>query len=292
VRRSKRLLRLAAALLGVSLIAAACDPNPATEEAYELGSNGGDPVIIVAGTFSPAIANEAFLGNAIEATGHTHCVFELKGDDNLGNLPGTQPIELSAGALALFVEDVLVWSGETQADLVGHSQGALAARYYIKNFGGAAKVDTFVSLAGPNEGTDVIGLITFLTGPLLAPFGVGCETIWPCVQMEEGSTFLTDLNAGDMTPGPVDYYAFYTDNDELVWYWGSGPFGIPVVKFDNAELGPRATNVQVDDMCPFRVVGHVGMIIDPVPIHMTLDALADRPIDVPFLTCLLPPVVI
>ena len=88
------------------------------------------------------------------------------------------------------------------------------------------------------------------------------------------------------------YFAFYTNNDELVWYWDEGPFGIPIVKFDNAELGPGATNIELGEMCPFRWVGHVGMIADPVPIEMTLDALAGNPISVPYLLCWLPPVVL
>lgn len=287
-----RTLRWAIGCFALALTTTACDPNPTPEEACTTGSQGGNPVIIVAGTFSPAIANELFLGNSLQAAGFTTCVFELKGDDNVGNLPGTMPIELSAGALAYFVDDVLAWSGASQVDLVGHSQGALVARSYIKSFAGETKVDKLISLAGPNKGTDVGPLVSYLAAPVLVPFGLSCESIWPCLQMQQGSTFITGINAGDMTPGAVDYYAFYTDNDAFVWYWGSGPFGIPVVKHDNAELGSGATNVQIDDMCPFRVVGHVGMIMDPVPIHMTIDALSGDPIDVPLLTCLLPPVVI
>jgi hypothetical protein len=34
------------------------------------------------------------------------------------------------------------------------------------------------------------------------------------------------------------------------------------------------------------------MIADPVPIEMTLDALAGNPISVPYLLCWLPPVVL
>jgi hypothetical protein len=219
-------------------------------------------------------------------------VLELKGDENLGGLPGTMPIEISAVALKLFVEDVLAWSGATQVDLVGHSQGALAARAYIKNYGGQATVDKMVSLSGPNSGTEFIPLLEFFTGPILAPFGLTCESFSPCVQMQQGSEFITGLNDGGMTPGDVDYYAFYTNNDELVWYWGTGIFGWPVIKYDNAELGPNATNIEIGQMCPLRIVGHLGMIIDPVPIHMTLDALAGRSIKVPLLTCLLPPVII
>ncbi|NND66856.1 MAG: lipase [Halioglobus sp.] len=278
------------ALLTGALLLAGCNPNPTPEEACAPGPNGGNPVIIVAGTFSPAIANELFLGNSLQAAGFTHCVFELKGSDNFGNLPGTMPIDISAVALSLFVDEVLEWAGATEVDLVGHSQGALAARAYVKSWGGAPKVDKLVSLAGPNDGTDVVPLVDFLTLPLLAPFGVTCDGVWPCVQMRRGSDFLTDLNSGGMTPAGVDYYAFYTNNDELVWYWGEGLFGLPVIKFDNATLGPGATNIEIGEMCPLRIVGHLGMILDPVPIHMTIDALRGDPVDVPLALCLLPPV--
>lgn len=280
------------AMLVSALLLAGCNPNPTPEEACTLGPNGGNPVIIVAGTFSPAIANELFLGNSLQAAGFTSCVFELKGSKKFGNLPGTMPIDVSAAALGLFADEVLEWAGETKVDLVGHSQGALVARAYVKTWGGDGKVGTLVSLAGPNKGTGVTPLVDFLVGPLLAPFGLTCDDVWPCIQMQEASEFITNLNSGGLTPGDVDYYAFYTNNDELVWYWGEGPFGIPVLKFDNAELGPGATNKEIGQMCPLRIVGHLGMIVDPVPIHMTIDALRGDPVSVPLPLCLLPPVVI
>ncbi len=71
---------------------------------------------------------------------------------------------------------------------------------------------------------------------------------------------------------------------------GTGPLGLPEIKFDNAELGDGATNVQVDDECPLRFVSHGGMIVDPVVFEMVDDALAGRTIDVPVATCLLPPI--
>ena len=282
---------IVAALLSMLLVSG-CKENPTAEQACTVGANGGNPVIIVAGTFSPEIANQLFLGNSLHAAGFTHCVLELKGDESLGDLPGTMPVEISAVALKLFVDDVLDWSGASQVDLVGHSQGALAARAYIRNYGGAASVDKMISLAGPNAGTEFIPLLEFFTGPILAPFGITCESLSPCVQMQLDSDFINGLNAGGMTPGDVDYYAFYTNNDELVWYWGTNFFGFPVIKHDNAKLGPNATNIEIGQMCPLRIVGHLGMIVDPVPIHMTLDALAGRSIKVPLMTCLLPPLVI
>ena len=272
------------------VLSAGCDPNPKPEDVCTLGYNGGDPVIIVAGTFSPQIANELFLGNGLEAAGYTHCVYELRGDNSFGNLPGSAPIEVSALALAGFVGDVLDWAGETKVDLIGHSQGALVARQYVKFYGGQASVDALISLAGPNRGTESVAVIELFLGPILAPFGVTCDDVAPCNQMRLDSDLVTTLNAGDATPGSVDYYAFYTDNDALVWYWGTNIFGFPVIKYDNAELEDGATNVQIDDECPARYVSHLGMILDPVVLHMVKDALAGDPIDVPLLTCLLPPV--
>lgn len=278
-------------LIAAAMFLAACKPNPTPDTACTMGSNGGDPVIIVAGTFSPAIANEIALGNALHSAGHTHCVFELKGDEDFADLPGTIHIDVSAAALKLFVDDVLEWAGTSKVDLVGHSQGALAARAYIKKFGGDETVGTMVSLAGPNQGTEFTALLAF-ADPLLAPIGVTCERLTTCTQMTLDSDYVTDLNGSDMTPGDVDYYAFYTNNDQLVWYWGKGLLGFPKIKYDNAELGAGATNVELGEQCPLRIVGHLGMILDPVPIHMTLDALAGRTIDVPTAVCLLPPVVL
>ncbi|MGB9339260.1 MAG: hypothetical protein WCB63_08485 [Polyangiales bacterium] len=281
-------------VLSVGLTSCNRPPPPIPAPAHcTVGSNGEAPVIIVAGTFSPEIANELFLGVRLDQAGYTHCVFELEGDPAVGNLPGTASIDVSAAALGDFVDSVLAWSGANgavQVDLVGHSQGALVARHYIKFGDGESKVKTMVSLSGPNEGTEVAGLVELFLEPVLAPYGVTCEGVAPCEEMQLGSSLISDLNDGDDTPGNTNYYAFYTDNDLLVWYWGTGPLGLPVIKFDNAELGDGATNVQVDEECPLRFVSHGGMIVDPVVFEMVDDALAGRTIDVPIATCLLPPI--
>jgi triacylglycerol lipase len=39
-------------------------------------------------------------------------------------------------------------------NLIGHSLGALACRYYLKRLGGAERVRRFVSLGGPHAGTN------------------------------------------------------------------------------------------------------------------------------------------
>ena len=276
---------LVSSLLLIAVLSG-CKLNPTPAEACVTGPNGANPVIIVGGTF---VANELLLGSAIEAEGYTYCVLELKGAATLGETPGTFTLVISALALKVFADEVLTWSGATQVDLVGHSQGVLAARSYVKNYGGQATVGKLISLAGPNTGADPTSLSDFFTELVLTPYDVTCEGVVSCVQMQQDSEFITGLNTGGMTPGNVEYYAFYTKNDEVVWYEGEGASGLPEIKHDNAELGSGATNIELGEMCPFRIVGHVGMITDPVAIHMTLDALAGDPIAVPPLMCFLAP---
>ena len=67
-------------------------------------------------------------------------------------------------------------------------------RYFVKNLGGAAKVDDLIGLSPSNHGTDVSG-----TGGADSGFCLACR------QQAAGSAFLTELNAGDETPGDVDY---------------------------------------------------------------------------------------
>jgi triacylglycerol esterase/lipase EstA (alpha/beta hydrolase family) len=103
----------------------------------------------------------------------------------------------TAGAIANKVNHILSTTGKTKVDLVTHSMGSLSSRYYLKNLGGTAKVDDFVSLAGPNHGTS--------DAALSAP-GVGCSnTPVSCNEMKYNSSFLTALNSGDETPGAVHY---------------------------------------------------------------------------------------
>lgn len=245
MRRSRRFLftLVATALLATSLVVA----TPGTA-----GAAPADPVIIVAGTFSPAFANEP-LAARLRADGYRTYIFELPG-------LGTGDINASAAALNRFADGVRSQTGASKVDLVGHSQGGLVARAYVKYHGGAAEVDSLVSLGTPHYGTYVANLVNFLG------FG-SCVGVVACQQMTTGSAFLNGLNAGDDTIGNVRYTNIYTNYDELVR---------PVT---NATMNDGATNVRVQTRCWARVVGHLGLIIDGTVYSGVRQALQGRSVN-------------
>jgi triacylglycerol esterase/lipase EstA (alpha/beta hydrolase family) len=98
------------------------------------------------------------------------------------------------------VEKLLSSTGASKVDIVAHSMGSLNSRWYIKFVGGESKVDEWVSLGGPNHGTTAAG----------ACFSVSC------VEMRPNSTFLNELNAGDETPGAVNYGTWWSPCDEFI----------------------------------------------------------------------------
>src|ERR1700742_229916 len=176
------LVVLAALLLPPTASAAACK---------------GEPVVLVHGTFGDA-SNWAYVAPQLQHAGY--CTFAL----NYGN-HATGDIPTSAQQLKTFVDGVLAQTGASKVDIVGHSQGGMMPRYYIKYLGGADKVDDLIGLAPSNHGT---------TLPLANPNDqLTCPA---CAQQAAGSPFITALNAGDETPGSVDYTVIESTHDEVV----------------------------------------------------------------------------
>ncbi|HET8815244.1 MAG TPA: alpha/beta fold hydrolase [Solirubrobacterales bacterium] len=99
------------------------------------------------------------------------------------------------------VEKLLASTGAEKVDILAHSMGSLNSRWYLKFVAGAQeKVDDWVSFGGPNHGTSAANLCFSTT----------------CVEMRIGSKFLTELNAGDETPGAVNYGTWWSPCDEFI----------------------------------------------------------------------------
>jgi triacylglycerol lipase len=126
------------------------------------------------------------------------------------------------------VEQLLKNTGASKVDIVAHSMGSLNSRWYVKFVsGGQEKVDDWVSLGGPNHGTEAAFL---------------CFTV-SCVEMRPGSTFLKELNAGDETPGEVNYGTWWSPCDEFI-----NP--------DESVILSGATNTKT------ACIGHLSLLTD------------------------------
>lgn len=112
----------------------------------------------------------------------------------------SQSNKIDAEEVKSRVETLLKNTGATKVDIIAHSMGSLNSRWYIKFLGGETKVDDWVSLGGPNHGTETAN----------ACFSTSC------VEMRVGSKFLSELNAGDETPGTVNYGTWWSPCDEFI----------------------------------------------------------------------------
>lgn len=220
------------------------------------------PVVLVHGTFGNSVDNWLTLAPYLESRGY--CVFSL----DYGQLPGVPvfnglgPIDKSAGQLSAFVDKVLAATGAAKADLVGHSQGGMMPRYYLKFLGGAAKVNALVGVAPDSHGTTLSGLTHLL------PYFPGASDLLSAAtpglaDQIAGSAFLTRLNAGGDTVPGVHYTVIATQYDEVATPWRTQYLS-----------GSDVRNVLLQDLCPLDLSEHVAIgTTDRIAFHEVANAL-------------------
>jgi triacylglycerol esterase/lipase EstA (alpha/beta hydrolase family) len=219
-------------------------------------------VVLVHGTLGNSVDNWLGLAPYLKVRGY--CVFSL----DYGQLEGVPffhglgPVEKSAGQLKDFVDKVLAATGAAETDVVGHSQGGMMPRYYLKFLGGAAKVNALVGVAPSNHGTDLNGFTRLL------PYFPGAADLLSkntpaLADQVTGSAFLTKLNAGGDTVPGVRYTVIATRYDEVVTPWRS-----------QYLTGPDVRNVLLQDLCPVDLSEHVAVgLLDRVAFHEVANAL-------------------
>ena len=242
-------------------------PIPAPAAAVELSPPGANdwtcrpsrqhpsPVVLVPGTFESMLKNWSTLSPYLKARGY--CVFALDYGTTNG-VPATGPIGKSAEELAVFVQRVRTATGARQVDIVGHSQGGMMPRHYLRFLGGAPKVHHLVGIAPSNHGTQMP-----LGPPPEFPTGAVCQA---CLDQQAGSPFLTRLNeGGDLVSGP-SYTVIATIYDEVVTPYQSQFLAGPA---------KRVTNRVIQDVCPLDPIEHDQAPNDPV-VHQLVGAALDR----------------
>ncbi|MFI9504436.1 esterase/lipase family protein [Nocardia sp. NPDC052566] len=241
------------------------------------------PVVLVHGTWASAFGAYSYMSPQLAKAGY--CVFTF----NYGraNTPGAglvQPtigatgyIEDSAKQLAVFVDRVLGATGAGQVDMIGHSQGGVVARQFLKFDGGANpdnpeanKVKKLITYGATNHGTTLSGL-----GSLLGVFKntLGVDLAAPTetlighagIQQLIGSPVLTRLNEGGDTMPGVDYTIVADRYDEV-----SSPFTRTYL-----TAGPGATvdDVLLQDGCSLDTSDHNSMLYSPRAVSLALRAL-------------------
>ncbi len=157
------------------------------------GASAQDPILFVHGYVESASLWNTMIGR-FEKDGYS------KSSLSAYSYNTSQSNKIDAEEVKTKVEALLKTTGATKVDVIAHSMGSLNSRWYIKFLGGEAKVDDWVSLGGPNHGTET------------ANFCFSAS----CVEMRVGSTFLKELNATDETPGAVSYGTWWSPCDEII----------------------------------------------------------------------------
>ena len=137
---------------------------------------------------------------------------------------------VSATEIGQQVDAILAATGASRVDIIAFSIGSVSSRYYLKNLAGSGKIDAWVSLAGPNHGTDAVEINN-------------C-TFTPCREIAPGSAFITALNDGDETPGLARYGTWRSPCDTTI-----NP--------DESVILNGANNNQT------ACIGHLQMLTDP-----------------------------
>jgi hypothetical protein len=223
------------------------------------------PVVLVHGTFANRFVN--FIRIAPDLESHGYCTWALNYGCTTNRFScGRGPIQHSARELRDFIEEVRARTGAAKVSIVGHSQGGLMPRYYIKFLHGEHNVVDMVSLSASNHGTD---------NPL-APFSVDCTA---CRQQHPYRGAFTEMvNRGDETPGPIAYTQIQTRFDEtIVPYHSAYLADDPDNEYHGPRTrrlnGPRTTNYCLQDRYPADFSEHNTIAGDPNALSVIRAAL-------------------
>jgi triacylglycerol lipase len=111
---------------------------------------------------------------------------------------GEAPLNVLAQQVVDYVDATI---GEEQPfDLVGFSMGGIVSRYYVQRLGGINRVQRFVTISSPHNGT-VVAYASKLPG---------------CVQMRPNSLFLQDLNRDIQMLEKLNFTSIWTPYDLMI----------------------------------------------------------------------------
>ncbi len=130
-------------------------------------------------------------------------------------------------------------------DLVGFSMGGLVSRYYVQRLGGIERVQRFITISSPHNGT------------WTAYFYLTPGTI----QMQPNSSFLQDLNQDVTILDQINFTSIWT------------PFDAMIIPASSSQL-------PVGEEVKLNVPLHAGMVKDPKSLSVVAQVL-EAPVQKP-----------
>ena len=166
----------------------------------------------------------------------------------------------SAAQVGAYIDAVLAVTGAEKVIVIGHSQGGVIARYWMRHGGGADKMKHLICLGSPNHGTTQGGIIS----PLIAS-RVGANVMQYVIDAYFGpagaqqladSPIIHSLNEGGELEEGVTYTNIATKSDTVVV-----PPETCFLAPDEVKDG-TVRNIYVQDFDRRAVVLHHDMPVD------------------------------
>ncbi|WP_370063882.1 alpha/beta fold hydrolase [Mycobacterium sp. MAA66] len=229
------------------------------------------PIILINATATTQDFDWSVGAPVLADAGYKVYTFNYGNNTSDPNFPiqATADITKSGEQLSAEVNMVLAQTGASQVILIGHSQGGgILPEYYINDLGGASKVSQLIGIAPSNHGTNLDGITSLLSIPILGTLIKGLVNqggaAW--LQQAMGSSLVQQVYGnGDTRPGVI-YDTIASTNDEVV---------TPYTQ--QALSGPNVTNVVVQNQDPGFGGGHLDIAINYGVWQDILGMLADNP---------------
>ncbi len=216
----------------------------------------------------------------IHGTGDTNGIWQnlavdLRGDGWAVFAPefgrrATDRVEESAEQIGAYIDAVRQVTGARQVVLVGHSQGGILARYWMRILDGAPKVRHLVTLGSPNNGTTMGGMLSGMTNTKIGESMItSAISSWfgpSGFQLITGHPLLDEINCDGPVEEGVGYTNIATRFDTIIQ-----PLETCFLESDDPDAD--ITNIVVQDLEPKSRVLHVDLPGDARVRQIVRDAL-------------------
>ncbi len=157
---------------------------------------------------------------------------------NLTPNNGDVGLDILAQQVADYIDKT--FPADQAIDLVGFSMGGIISRYYVQRLGGIKRVQRFITIASPHNGT--------WTAYLRLNAG--------CYQMRCGSAFLEDLNQNVKMLDSINFTSIWTPMDLMI-------------------VPSRSSQLPVGRDIILQVPGHAWMVSDSRSLRAIAQTLAE-----------------